>query len=116
MHFLPSRLGPKLNVSLLVFFLALGGATGLLVLFGFKRTQDNATQLSREGLELQGSTTLEQLADQTSFSGQLIVQQATTEAAAGASYIVVGRPITAAPDPRAAAERIAEEIRSASRR
>jgi len=33
--------------------------------------------------------------------------------AAGASYIVVGRPVIAAPDPRKAAERIAEEIRSA---
>ena len=32
---------------------------------------------------------------------------------AGASYIVVGRPVIAAVDPRAAAERIAEEIRSA---
>jgi len=32
---------------------------------------------------------------------------------AGASYIVVGRPVIAAPDPRAAAERIVEEIRSA---
>jgi orotidine-5'-phosphate decarboxylase len=30
--------------------------------------------------------------------------------AAGASYIVVGRPIIAAPDPRAAAERIVGEI------
>ncbi|MSO81788.1 MAG: orotidine-5'-phosphate decarboxylase [Acidobacteria bacterium] len=30
---------------------------------------------------------------------------------AGASYIVVGRPIIAAPDPRAAAEAIAEELR-----
>jgi orotidine-5'-phosphate decarboxylase len=32
--------------------------------------------------------------------------------AAGASYIVVGRPIIAAADPRAAAERIAEECRA----
>jgi orotidine-5'-phosphate decarboxylase len=32
--------------------------------------------------------------------------------AAGASYIVVGRPVTAAPDPRAAAEAIAAEIAS----
>ena len=35
---------------------------------------------------------------------------------AGASYIVVGRPIIGAPDPRGAAERIAEEIRGATSR
>jgi orotidine-5'-phosphate decarboxylase len=33
---------------------------------------------------------------------------------AGATYLVVGRPITASPDPRAAAEAIRDEIETAS--
>ena len=39
-------------------------------------------------------------------------QSAADALAAGASYLVVGRPIIAAPNPRAAAERIASECRS----
>jgi orotidine-5'-phosphate decarboxylase len=35
--------------------------------------------------------------------------------AAGADYLVIGRPITRAPDPRAAAQAIAEEIAAAAR-
>ena len=35
---------------------------------------------------------------------------------AGASYVVVGRPVIGAPDPREAAERIAKEIRAATSR
>jgi len=35
--------------------------------------------------------------------------------AAGSSYLVIGRPITAAPDPRAAAQQIADEITATSR-
>jgi orotidine-5'-phosphate decarboxylase len=35
--------------------------------------------------------------------------------AAGSSYLVIGRPITAAPDPRAAARQIADEIAATSR-
>jgi orotidine-5'-phosphate decarboxylase len=37
-----------------------------------------------------------------------------TAIAGGADYLVVGRPITSAPDPRAAAEAIVEEIASAA--
>jgi orotidine-5'-phosphate decarboxylase len=54
-------------------------------------------------------------------AGALMHDQARTmgpadAVGAGATYIVVGRPIIAAPQPKAAAEAIVEEIDSASRR
>jgi orotidine-5'-phosphate decarboxylase len=53
-------------------------------------------------------------------SADLKGDQTRTESAqaaleAGATYIVVGRPIIAAPDPRAAAEAIANECRGTNR-
>ena len=39
----------------------------------------------------------------------------TTAIAAGADYLVVGRPVVAAPDPKAAAEAIVAEIAGAAR-
>jgi orotidine-5'-phosphate decarboxylase len=47
----------------------------------------------------------------TSKDDQERTMTAAGAIAAGSSYLVVGRPVIAAPDPRAAAEKIAEEVR-----
>src|SRR5947209_4825391 len=73
---LPSRLGPKLNLSLLAFMLVLGTAIAALMLFGFKRTQTDATSRSREGLEEQARAQLYGLSDQEAGIGQLILARA----------------------------------------
>lgn len=71
MRSIPLRLGPKLNLSLLVFIVVLGAATAALVLFGFHRTQDNAARTSRDGLERQGVKTLLSNAETQAYIGQL---------------------------------------------
>lgn len=67
----PLRLGPKLNLLLLVFMVILGTATAVLVLVGFNRSQDSAAESSREGLEREGVRTLGQLAGQQAYIGEL---------------------------------------------
>ncbi|MEO8538830.1 MAG: GAF domain-containing protein [bacterium] len=67
----PLRLGPKLNLSLLLFILILGTATAVLVLVGFNRTQDNAAEKSRQGLENEGRRTLATLSGQQAYIGEL---------------------------------------------
>ena len=58
MRLLPNRLGPKLNLSLLVFLLLLGSATAFLVYVGFSSSQHDATRRSSDALETQAKQTL----------------------------------------------------------
>ena len=89
MHSIPLRLGPKLNLSLLVFIVVLGTATAALVLFGFHRTQDNAAQTSRQGLEREGVRTLLANAEQQAYVGQLQFSPAIEWGHQSARYMAV---------------------------
>ena len=71
MRDIPLRLGPKLNLSLLIFILLLGIATTVLVLVGFNRSQDNAAEKSREGLETEGREHLAEISQQQAYIGAL---------------------------------------------
>jgi signal transduction histidine kinase/HAMP domain-containing protein len=85
---LPSTgLGIKLNLSLLAFFVALGTAMALLILFGFRRSQNDATTRSQEGLEAQGRHTLLGFAENNAYVGQFIVNQAVTKGHDAAAYL-----------------------------
>ena len=66
-----ASLGLKLNVALLLFILALGIATSAIVLYGFNRTQDDATARSQEALEEQGKLALQALAGGVADAGVL---------------------------------------------
>ncbi|HSE45027.1 MAG TPA: cache domain-containing protein, partial [Gemmatimonadales bacterium] len=59
---MPKRLGPRLNMALVVFLVLLGAATAGVVLLGFERSQNNATRRSSEGLEAQGQDFLDSYA------------------------------------------------------
>lgn len=71
MRSVPLRLGLKLNLSLFLFMLILGVATAVLVAVGFNRSQDNAAEKSRQGLENEGRRTLQTLSQQQAYIGEL---------------------------------------------
>ncbi|NJD65499.1 MAG: GAF domain-containing protein [Chloroflexi bacterium] len=89
MRRIPLRLGPKLNLSLLLFIVVLGTATAALVLFGFHRTQDNAAQTSRQGLEREGVQTLLANAETQAYIGQLQFSPAVEWGHQAARYMAV---------------------------
>jgi PAS domain S-box-containing protein len=83
-----ASLGFKLTLSLVFFFLMLGGLTIALILFGFNRTQDNATSTSQEGLEDFGSRTLGAFARLVAESNSLSFERASQSAELGARYVL----------------------------
>lgn len=95
MRSVPLRLGPKLNLSLLVFILALGTATAILVLVGFQRSQDNAAERSREGLEREGVSHLQSLSQQQAYIGELQLSPAAEWSHQAASYFLLEGPAAA---------------------
>lgn len=78
MRLIPDRLGPKLGLFLVGMFALLGLATAALIIFGFARTRDDATESSREGLEQEAQRTLLRFT-----TSQADFAQAQLEATAG---------------------------------
>jgi GAF domain-containing protein len=89
----PRRLGPKLNLSLLVFLVLLGAATASLVLLGFRRTQHNATKTSREGLETQARQTLGIVTQMQAGFGQAQLEATAGFGQQAARYMIDARTI-----------------------
>jgi signal transduction histidine kinase/HAMP domain-containing protein len=80
-------LGAKLNLALLTFLLVLGVATAALILYGFNRTQNNATETSTEGLEESGQETMLVTAQAQAGFGVLQMQWASDAGQLAARYI-----------------------------
>jgi rsbT co-antagonist protein RsbR len=72
------RLGPKLLLTTIIFLLVLATVTAVLVTRGFRRTQQDATNLSRIGLERQGTASLTTLTQREALVSTLQFQGAIT--------------------------------------
>jgi len=98
-RYLPRRLSAKLYLSVLVFLVVLAVATAALVLFGFRRTQTNATSQTRQALDDQQRQTLLHLSQAQASFGQLLVEQAVLKGQNAAAYFA--RAATDAVEPSA---------------
>ncbi|MGE0057106.1 MAG: histidine kinase, partial [Dehalococcoidia bacterium] len=82
-----ASLGLKLNLTLFFFVLLLGSATAAFILYGFQRTQDNATNRSREGLEEIGRQQLQTIASDQADLGSFQLQWAADSSQMAARYL-----------------------------
>jgi signal transduction histidine kinase/DNA-binding response OmpR family regulator len=83
-----NRLGPKLILTTMTFLLLLAIATSFLVTQGFHQTQNDATQRSAEGLEVQGRDALLTLTRREAQISTLQFQQAAITIRHAAAYMV----------------------------
>lgn len=83
-----NRLGSKLLLTTLVFVLVLATATAILVTRGFRSTQDDATQRSKEGLESQGRESLLALTKREAEISAAQLQRAISAGQQAAQYFV----------------------------
>ena len=82
-----ASLALKLNLALAAFFLAAWGSDLGIMIYGFKRTQDNATQRSREALEEQGKLALQAVAGAAEEQGGLLFESVAVTGRRGARYL-----------------------------
>lgn len=99
---LPRRLGARLTLFLLVLLAGLALAVGIVVVSGFRRSEDHTTRLSREGTLEFGANTVAAFARFVSegTTAQIAPYEQTTRTAA--AYIVAARAAgadTASDDP-----------------
>jgi PAS domain S-box-containing protein len=95
----PTGLGAKLNLSLLAFFIVLGAATSAVLLVGFNRTQDDASDRSEEALEELGKLALQAVVGGAAEQGGLQFESAAEIGQQAARYLETFRRVGAFPPP-----------------
>lgn len=80
-------LAPRIVLGLFAFVVVLGGVTSALVYWGFDRGQQDASERTREGLELQGRATLARFAQSQSATVELQLAPAAEFAQMAARYM-----------------------------